>query len=596
MNKLLILFILLCSIQSIASTPDNASKVLILIDDIYAQDSDILEAVKTYTSDIRTAYGISVSIQSAKAQQNGGTAVETKKIITDNKDSLMGVIFVGDIPRALFEFPQWNDDGFRYQRWQSDFYYMDLDGEWIDTASGGIGVYGGKLYETTVQSPNFNLSKDSPNPGVVPADSFSIRFSGHLKSPVTALCSLKIVSDNGRRLKIGDRVVIDAWFSDWDIPYYGVFQFKEDSLYKIQLDYKEEYGGANLTLEKKCEGDEYYEPFSNSVWLQDDKETEGLNATYYGNIYLQDSVATEELKNDWFSGKSNGIFDSHYSKSGEVSDSFEIWVSRINPNTAGFFGNPRDLLLSYFKKVHQYYIGNYKQVKNSIFFMTPDADTTKASDRKFIDGLAYLYGRDSVEAVVADGATYTNYIQNEYYDWVSYVGHGTETTLANGLKVTSFETGLNVNPRIFHFASCSPMLSYDAYGNPTSLSVGSAHIFATSNGGFTSVGATKTSGGNQLDDLMYYAFKKDFIGNAFLSWVNQRIKKNGYKRKEDIYDWFYAEVLIGDPMQRLEPVELHTEKIQPASPTRLTPEQRKFFDIKGRPTKRDNVFQFTHPH
>ena len=39
------------------------------------------------------------------------------------------------------------------------------------------------------------------------------------------------------------------------------------------------------------------------------------------------------------------------------------------------------------------------------------------------------------------------------------------------------------------------------------------------------------------------------IGAAYLSWINQRLKRNSYNPRENIYDWFYAETLIGDPLQ-----------------------------------------------
>ena len=183
-----------------------------------------------------------------------------------------------------------------------------------------------------------------------------------------------------------------------------------------------------------------------------------------------------------------------------------------------------------------------------MYFITADADTTSASDRKFILGLSAIYGRDSLDVILADSAEYATNIANPAYGWATYVGHGDPLYLGNGFRAKDLR-GYSVGPRIFHFASCSPLENYDIWGNPWSVSVGSAHIFGTVGGGFVSIGASKTSGDNQLDDLMYYAAENNTIGDAYLSWINERIHKNTYSPREGIYDWFYAETLIGDPLQ-----------------------------------------------
>ena len=180
----------------------KASDILIVVDDEMIKDNEIRNAINTYTDDIWNTYQVNASIVSFKSQKNGGKATDLKEILVSKKDSITGAIFVGDIPRAQFEFYQKTQEGFRYQRWVTDLYFMDLDGVWKDTAAGGPEAYGGKLFETTTTTLNFDVRDGSPIPGKVPADSFSIAYSGYIKSPVTALCSLQLTTDNDRRLWI----------------------------------------------------------------------------------------------------------------------------------------------------------------------------------------------------------------------------------------------------------------------------------------------------------------------------------------------------------------------------------------------------------
>lgn len=560
----------------------KASDILIVVDDEMIKDNEIKSAIDTYTDDIWNTYQVNATIVSFKSQKNGGKATDLKEILVSKKDSITGAIFVGDIPRAQFEFYQKTQEGFRYQRWVTDLYFMDLDGIWKDTAAGGPEAHGGKLFDTTTTTLNFDVRDGSPIPGKVPVDSFSIAYSGYIKSPVTALCSLQLTTDNDRRLWINDSLLIDAWFNNWDIPYYSAFQFKKDSLYKFKLNYAEEFGDAYLTLKWKCGNNASYTPIPDSVWRQNDKSTPGLNQTYYGNIFMKDSLPEEDIKHLWISGKSNGVFDGHYSKSGAVSDSFEIWVSRIDPNTAGFYGNPKTLLLNYFEKIHNYYLGLFKKATRSAMFLTEEGGLNNPLDQKFVDGLSLLYSPDSLDKSIADGQEYLDNIKSDKYDWALYGGHGGQTGLGNGLDITQVERNMCVSPRFFHFACCGPLTCYDFYGNANSASVGSEHIFNTINGGFVSIGSSKTSGSDQLDGFMYYAFEHKFIGESFREWVNERVKRNQYSHKEDLYDWFYGESIIGDPMQKLEMPEQKTIHIHKVKAQRMPQKNGKLYDLLGR--------------
>ena len=82
----------------------RASDILIVVDDEMIKDNEIKNAINTYTDDIWNTYQVNASVISFKSQKNGGKVSDLKEILVSKKDSIMGAIFVGDIPRAQFEF------------------------------------------------------------------------------------------------------------------------------------------------------------------------------------------------------------------------------------------------------------------------------------------------------------------------------------------------------------------------------------------------------------------------------------------------------------------------------------------------------------
>lgn len=569
------------NLDPIESSSHSKEKIILIVDNEFAENEMVNSAINRYADDLNKSFGMAIDVYSFPNIKKGGTAQALRSFLQSAKDSLIGAIFIGDLPRAQFEFIQNpNTSSIRYQRWISDFYFMDLDGIWLDTASGNSESQGGLLLEKNVSTPIF-LS-DTELPSILPLDSFSIRYRGLLKAPETGICSLSIISDNQRRLWMNDTLIIDAWIRDWDNEYFGLFSIKENEFVPIQIDYAEEWGGSNFKFYWKLPNSSSWVLIPDSVWYTKE-HTPGLTATYFGNVWLhtKEVNSTVGSPTSWKSNSSNGIFDGHYNQNGTVSDSMEIWISRIDPYTAGLLGNPTTLLLNYFDKLHSWYDSKMPPQSHGAYFITADADTTTESDKKFILGLSSIYGRENVDVILADGKGYLENIANPIYGWSTYVGHGDPISLANGFKAKDLKN-YSVGPRIFHFASCSPLENYDIWGNPWSISVGSAHLFGTKNGGFVAIGASKTSGDNQLDDLMYYDSKKSFIGAAYLSWINQRLKRNNYSPPENIYDWFYAETLIGDPLQSALLMPEYAVSIKKKKPFSSLKVDSKKWDAAGR--------------
>jgi hypothetical protein len=80
-------------------------------------------------------------------------------------------------------------------------------------------------------------------------NNFSVRWTGYIQPRYSGTYTFHITSDNGRRLWIDDKLIIDKWISDWDITYTGTVELTEMKKHKIKLEYFEEVGGANIRFE-----------------------------------------------------------------------------------------------------------------------------------------------------------------------------------------------------------------------------------------------------------------------------------------------------------------------------------------------------------
>ena len=92
-----------------------------------------------------------------------------------------------------------------------------------------------------------------------------------------------------------------------------------------------------------------------------------------------------------------------------------------------------------------------------------------------------------------------------------------------------------------------------------------------------------------MDGFMYDAFEHKFIGESFREWVNERVKRNQYGHKEDLFDWFYGESIIGDPMQKLAVPEQTTTRIHKVKAQQMPQKNGKLYDLLGRTKGYSNI-------
>ncbi|MES2732839.1 MAG: PA14 domain-containing protein [Bacteroidota bacterium] len=127
----------------------------------------------------------------------------------------------------------------------------------VPLSGGGDGLkaqyFNGNNFQTPVLTRkdaniNFNWGGGSPVAGVN-TDGFSVRWTGEVMPRFNGTYTFHLTSDNGRRLWIGNVLVIDKWIDDWDVEYTATVNLNAGQRYDIQVDYFENVGGANAKLE-----------------------------------------------------------------------------------------------------------------------------------------------------------------------------------------------------------------------------------------------------------------------------------------------------------------------------------------------------------
>ncbi|GAA4454794.1 hypothetical protein GCM10023189_21730 [Nibrella saemangeumensis] len=95
---------------------------------------------------------------------------------------------------------------------------------------------------------NFPWGNDSPQPGVVNADEFSVRWTGQVEAPVTGTYSFRTNNDDGTRVWVNNQLIIDNWAQQGPTPREGSISLTAGQKYNIRVEYFEAYGGAQAQL------------------------------------------------------------------------------------------------------------------------------------------------------------------------------------------------------------------------------------------------------------------------------------------------------------------------------------------------------------
>lgn len=93
---------------------------------------------------------------------------------------------------------------------------------------------------------DFNWGTESPG-DPVPADNFSVRWSGRLRVPAADTYTFYVASDDGSRLFINDQLVVDDWGEHDVVESYGTVKLPAGPT-EIRLEYFDNTGNAAVRL------------------------------------------------------------------------------------------------------------------------------------------------------------------------------------------------------------------------------------------------------------------------------------------------------------------------------------------------------------
>ncbi len=109
------------------------------------------------------------------------------------------------------------------------------------------GVDFNKLIKTQIDSSiSFQWGHDAQ--GGLPADQFSVRWAGKFKTEKTGEYSFYTASDDGVRVWVNDKLIIDDWNTHGVELNSGTITLEADSLNDIKIEYFEGTGGAEMKL------------------------------------------------------------------------------------------------------------------------------------------------------------------------------------------------------------------------------------------------------------------------------------------------------------------------------------------------------------
>lgn len=131
----------------------------------------------------------------------------------------------------------------------------------------------------------FNWESGSPAPQV-PADNFTVRWTGFLQPPQTGTYTIKTSHDDAGRVWIGNQLVVDAWSS---FNGEGQISLIGGKLYSIRMDYREYGGVARVSLQWILPGDWRTYHIPASQLYPEDLSAGGFN---YAPLALPASITT----------------------------------------------------------------------------------------------------------------------------------------------------------------------------------------------------------------------------------------------------------------------------------------------------------------
>ena len=107
---------------------------------------------------------------------------------------------------------------------------------------------GQPAFVRTDASIDFDWGGGSPNPSKIPTDKFSVRWKGYFIPPETRTYKIGVMTDDGVRLYLDEKLVIDQWVDRSATQNVISVKLEAGKAYPIQIDYFEDMGDAVVKL------------------------------------------------------------------------------------------------------------------------------------------------------------------------------------------------------------------------------------------------------------------------------------------------------------------------------------------------------------
>lgn len=176
----------------------------------------------------------------ARAHLFGHNAPDWRAMPASLRATYLGL--ADEAPPPIGQHPEW-----------PGFTLADISDPPAGSGSGLLGqYYRGKGFRElrlsrTDAMVNFDWGAGSPDPSV-PADQFSVRWSGWIQPPVTGQFTFFVTADDGLRLWIDNRLIIDFWIDQGATERSGTASLRADHKHDIRLEYYENGGSATCRL------------------------------------------------------------------------------------------------------------------------------------------------------------------------------------------------------------------------------------------------------------------------------------------------------------------------------------------------------------
>lgn len=134
--------------------------------------------------------------------------------------------------------------------------YLPIDKKFLkaDTANGLNAEYFGNLtlsgapvFSRLDQGVNFNWTLSSPDERLA-KDQYSVRWKGYITAPSTGTYQIGLEGNDGYRLYLADKLLIDQWEKRSYHTQLVSFAFEQNQAYPIRIEFKEPKGNAHIKL------------------------------------------------------------------------------------------------------------------------------------------------------------------------------------------------------------------------------------------------------------------------------------------------------------------------------------------------------------